>query len=358
MKINIIMPGYSPNPIGGYKIVYQYASFFAEQGHQVHIYESISNKMELRKVSVLGRLRRILLMLLWWCRLYRIPRPKWFSFPSDVIFESADLMEHHRLKSADCTIGVGLNTAEYLNNLSPKFGRRFYFIQGFETFLGTKAEVIESWHTNNHKIVISTKLQQFGESIGEHSDLVQNFINQNDFFVTRTIADRPVTISMLYHTLPDKGTDVGLQVLRNLKALIPDLNIILFGVYPRPSDLPRDYVYYQNASIDQLREDVYNESAVFLVPSRNEGWGLTATEAMACGAALVSTRNGGVEDFATDKTTALLSDVDDVDSLTRQANELLTNAKMRTEIATRGVHAVSDFTITKSGNTFLLCLQK
>jgi glycosyltransferase involved in cell wall biosynthesis len=45
---------------------------------------------------------------------------------------------------------------------------------------------------------------------------------------------------------------------------------------------------------------------VFMLTSRYEGWGLPATEAMACGAAVVSTRNGGTEDFLVDGAQLLL----------------------------------------------------
>ena len=46
--------------------------------------------------------------------------------------------------------------------------------------------------------------------------------------------------------------------------------------------------------------------AIYVLPSAYEGWGLTAVEAMACGAAVITTRNGGVEDFARDGDNALL----------------------------------------------------
>ena len=35
-----------------------------------------------------------------------------------------------------------------------------------------------------------------------------------------------------------------------------------------------------------------------MLTSYYEGWGLPGTEAMACGCALVSTRNGGVDSYA------------------------------------------------------------
>jgi glycosyltransferase involved in cell wall biosynthesis len=45
--------------------------------------------------------------------------------------------------------------------------------------------------------------------------------------------------------------------------------------------------------------------------SRYEGWGLPSLEAMACGAAVVSTRSDGIEDFVVDGRNGLLSPVGD-----------------------------------------------
>ena len=48
---------------------------------------------------------------------------------------------------------------------------------------------------------------------------------------------------------------------------------------------------------DELLRSLYHRTRIFMVPSQYEGWGLPGSEAMACGAALVSTDNGGVRGY-------------------------------------------------------------
>ncbi|MCL4319149.1 MAG: glycosyl transferase family 1, partial [Firmicutes bacterium] len=37
MKITFVLPGYPYKPVGGFRIVYLYANYFAQQGHQVSV---------------------------------------------------------------------------------------------------------------------------------------------------------------------------------------------------------------------------------------------------------------------------------------------------------------------------------
>lgn len=51
----------------------------------------------------------------------------------------------------------------------------------------------------------------------------------------------------------------------------------------------------------------YQSLDVFAMPSRQEGLGIVGVEAMACGVPVVSTRNGGAEDYVLDGETGLLA---------------------------------------------------
>ena len=51
---------------------------------------------------------------------------------------------------------------------------------------------------------------------------------------------------------------------------------------------------------------LYNIADVFVIPSRNEPFGLVALEAMACGAAVIATAEGGLPDFINDSVGTLI----------------------------------------------------
>jgi glycosyltransferase involved in cell wall biosynthesis len=65
---------------------------------------------------------------------------------------------------------------------------------------------------------------------------------------------------------------------------------------------------------------------------------------MACGAALVTTDNGGADDYAVDGVTALVAPPLDVDALATRIIELLDDDGRRQEIAESGRSFVERFT--------------
>ncbi|MBV9735066.1 MAG: glycosyltransferase family 4 protein [Acidisphaera sp.] len=81
--------------------------------------------------------------------------------------------------------------------------------------------------------------------------------------------------------------------------------------------------------------DVMHRAAIVVVPSRwQEPFGLTALEAMACGAALVTTRRGGLPEVAGDA--ALYAGPDDPDGLADAIAGLASDEKRRGALAEAG----------------------
>src|SRR3546814_13925355 len=69
--------------------------------------------------------------------------------------------------------------------------------------------------------------------------------------------------------------------------------------------LAEPFSFHANPPQTVLR-DLYNQAAIFVSASHEEGWGLPPAEAAACGAALVVSSNGGHSDYLTDRETALM----------------------------------------------------
>lgn len=72
---------------------------------------------------------------------------------------------------------------------------------------------------------------------------------------------------------------------------------------------------------------------VFVIPSRREGQGLTALEAMAAGVPLIASRVGGLAEMLTDSETALLIPPNDPDALAATLSRLQSAPRLRIKLA-------------------------
>jgi glycosyltransferase involved in cell wall biosynthesis len=88
----------------------------------------------------------------------------------------------------------------------------------------------------------------------------------------------------------------------------------------------------------------YERAAVVCVPSRREGYGMVAREAMAHGRAVVATRTGGLEDAVEDGVSGLLVPPGDTEALGTAVAKLLGDAELRARLgAAARERAVSEW---------------
>jgi glycosyltransferase involved in cell wall biosynthesis len=168
-------------------------------------------------------------------------------------------------------------------------------------------------------------------------------IDHRRFRVLRPLDERPLQVATLYHAHPAKGWPVGRAALEAAHRLVPELRAVVFGTSLPPEDLPSWMTFVLDPDQDRLVSEIYNASRVYLQPSDHEGFGFPAVEAMACGCALVTTDNGGSEDYAFAGETALVASPGDVDALARHIVRLLEDEDQRLRLAEAGRRFVARF---------------
>lgn len=93
---------------------------------------------------------------------------------------------------------------------------------------------------------------------------------------------------------------------------------------------------------------IYQTSDIFISTSWWEGFGLPPLEAMACGCAVITSKSGGVNEYALDNVNCLMYEPKNEIELTEKLILLLNNEKLRNDIAKEGVKTAKNFDWNKS----------
>lgn len=346
LKLLFVLPSVASSPVGGFKVVYEYANRLSRRGHHLVVAHLVGlGTSSLLTDRATARVKYVMRRLAG-----RKHIASWFPVDPDVDLRIVRSWKEIQEFNADIIIATAWQTAEMLARDANQAPPLCYLIQHRETLHGNEDRVLATWHAPFHKLVIARWLQEFGESIGEQSYYLPNGLDLERFYLTSDIDSRSGPCAMmLYHLAADKGSVDGIAALRLVRERIPNLRAIVFGVSARPSDLP-GWMEYYNRPAQNLLRDLYNQAQVFVAPSLTEGWGLPASEALCCGAALAATDIGGHREFAVHAENALLSPPHQIAGLGNNIVQLLSDSDLRSRIAKQGHRSIQRFTWERSVN--------
>lgn len=348
MRILFLLPGGAGVPVGGVKVVLEYANRLAADGNEVGVvYPSCCRG--LHRIGFRAWCKVVLRFIIYGI-IPRYTSRRWFPLNGRVREHWVWSLREQNVPKADVYVATAAQTAYYLAQYERVLpSHKFYFIQHFEDWGDSSREyVLASYHLPLRKWVIARWLEQIVKEEGENSVLIPNGFDFNQFHITIGIEKRSRNrVCMLYHNLAWKGCADGFAALEIVKKRCPDLRVTLFGVPPCPADLPNWYEYYQRPACEEHRR-LYNEATIFLGTSHSEGWGLTVGEAMACGCAVVCTDNPGYREMAEDGKTALIAPVGDSQALAERIIRLMEDDDLRLRIARAGHENILRFTWDRS----------
>ena len=345
-KINFILPVASRNPIGGFKVIYEYANRLINDGYAINIILPATLLWEEKsfKEKIKGIVRYLY---------FKIDKKKylpynWFPLDRNISIYWVLTLKEKNIPNADYCFATACETAEYIKDYSLMKGKKLYLIQGYENWSFSEERLLKTWKSDLKKIVIAEWLMRISNSIGEQSELIYNGLDFEKLNLDVKISERKnQKLLMLYHKLELKGTKVGLKALEILKECNKEFEITMFGIHKRPKDLPKYIKYYENPNHKLLRK-LYNEAAIYIGTSYGEGWGLTVAEAMQCGCAIVCTDVNGYNELVENNKTGLLSTGGNYEELSKNIIQLLDDPELRITLANNGNKFIQDFTWEKA----------
>ncbi|MCQ2378326.1 MAG: glycosyltransferase family 4 protein [Victivallaceae bacterium] len=349
MRVCFLFPGAGDNICGGLKVVAEYANRFAADGFDVHI--AYAGSIFWREKTLFYKLTNV--VRYFQHRLRGFSCRKWFPLDERVKEHYAFSLCYRHVPRADRYIATSPYTAMYLNDYPVDADKKFYFIQGYENWGAvTDGKLHATYRYKMHKIAVSGWLARIIRADGESCAVIPNGFDFQKFGMDIPVAEKKrFRVMMLYHEMEKKGCRYGFAALEEVHKKFPQLEVVLFGVYPPPENLPEYIRYFRSPAPETLRR-LYNGSAVYLGCSVAEGWGLTVGEAMLCGCAVVCTDNPGYLEMAVPEENALVSPIRDAAGLAQNVIRLFEDDALRQRIALAGNRAIQKFSWDESDRFF------
>ena len=349
-SITFVFSRPSISPVGGFKVIYEYANRLSNDGFEVHIVYDMFYSYS--SMSMSEKFKQVLRYILANTTNHYSGR-RWFNLNENIREHYTKSLKYKDICKTDIYVATAAETSFSVNEYPISMENKGYLIQGYENWNLSDIELKRTYHFNLKIMVISNWLKLIMDQEKVRCYILKNGFDFDYFKLTVPIRARSkYVITMLNHSDERKGVKYGIAALNLVKQKYPQIQVNMFGVPPRPSELPDWYHYYQTPD-RTLHNKIYNEGAIFLATSLMEGWGLTVGEAMICGEAIVCTEVDGFKEMVKDGISALFSPIKDAQSLACNVIKLIENDEMRIGIAERANKDIKQFNWNASYKEFL-----
>jgi glycosyltransferase involved in cell wall biosynthesis len=333
--------------MGGFRVVYEYSNQLVARGHEVTVVHAQRVKSGPQKHLSLRQTARELRN-----RVFNIlftPKIGWQSIdPKVKLLYVRDTGWRH-IPDGDVIFATSWNTVASVLQYKRSKGTKFYLIQHYETWLGPKDLVDQTWRSALNKVVVSKWLLSLGRELGAgRLEYIPNAVDHARYQLLQAVKDRPKQIAMMFSHVEFKGARDGIEALEIAKKKHPDLSAIFFGTGREAPWIPKWVRYYRDPPQEFIVNEIYNKSRIFLSSSWAEGFALPPAEAASCGCAIVATDSGGIADFIEDGITGLLSLPKDPKALGENLCRLLENDELRVKLAETAYRRLKSFTWDRS----------
>ena len=174
--------------------------------------------------------------------------------------------------------------------------------------------------------------------------------------------DKIITIGVVSRLERIKGMDLVIPAFAKVHAVYPNTRVLIVGdgslrqsmeqsakdfenSVDRNVDAPSDskLVTFMGRQPQDKLQDCYDQIDILLMPSRSEGFGLTAVEGMARGCVLVVTDTGGLPEVVRDGVDGLLHKPEDVEDLAEKIKMVVGDRELMKKLSDNAIKRARDF---------------
>ncbi|HVP56795.1 MAG TPA: glycosyltransferase family 4 protein [bacterium] len=158
-----------------------------------------------------------------------------------------------------------------------------------------------------------------------------------------------------------KRIDLVLAAAKRVFERFPSARLVIVGSGDGLPELVRlagrlgigDRVEFTGFVTEDRKIEILRQAHVVLNPSSKEGWGVTVTEANACGTPVVASNVPGLRDAVLDGKTGFLVNYGDVQGFAERVSAILANDALRNQLSEAAVAWAREFNWDRSADSIL-----
>lgn len=304
---------------GGSKIILEYANRLSKKGH---------------KITIISYDKK----------------PSWFDLDSNIEFIQVPEKQSIEDNIPDCDIIIPTSWKNIYQAVNSKKAPVTFFEQGgshlfeVENLSQIKLDTIKQRFLLPpfiHTVSTYSKNKLF-EIYGRDSKVICNAIDSTIFFPRESFETNTDIINITIIGSEDfkfKNINETLEGIRALKKIYKNINLNWITQDPPKMNKEKAIVNPTQVEIG----DTLRKTDIFICNSEYESFCLPVLEAMTCGAATITTDNGGIRDFVIDNFNALIINKHDLTDLISKVEFLINNSEQRKRIMINGVETAKKF---------------
>lgn len=309
---------------GGSKIILEHANRLVAMGHKVNL-------------------------------ISHFPKPDWFVLDKKVKFIQVSWKNILCESIPQCDVIVATYWREIYECIEQKIAPVVYFEQGdYHLFDLNKLDkrtfdyINKQLETVKYVYTVSSFAQEKIKSIyGKESIIIPNAVDEKVFFYKEHPDNEIMQITIIGSEEAEfKRISNILKAIRELKARGYRIN--LNWITPTKPLINKEDAIINPKQI--VIGDTLRNTDIYICASLYESFCLPVLEAMTCGAAVITTNNGGNMDFVKDKVNVLLIEKDNILDIIEKVELLINDSENRKKIASEGAKTSQEYSWNRTMN--------